>query len=321
MPPNDKLKLDIRKSPFSTLLPDKLPTAEELRTQRYGSHIANFFQQVGAADLYRAAGNLQRYQQELVTVKTKEGDVTGTSVHQRFEGAKHPFGEPELQRRVSAMTELSEKYGMPSYTTDPKLGKKGLLGMVAKGWDQASGGRPHYLPSIKGSKSQIYIPQSQYSDPKETSEIARANLQSSTGIEWSQPYWDEDDKPHSMGHELKITRAERTMLEELAHSRQQVQQTKGWKSGTRNPLQIAMTAIGQPLTSLTEKVGNITKWNKTAQKLHKASQWLAGYERPGALEYEAHGEGQISSQLQQEYARLLRGSGSTGILKEDQFIR
>lgn len=313
MPP--KFKLDIRKSPFSTLLPNKLPTAEEIKTQKYGSHIANFFQQVGASDLYRSSENLMKMQSKYAY--DKEGNIIGNYPPVQIGGA---FGEKELQRRIGAMTELSEKYGKPTYTTDPTHSKKGLLGLVAKGTEFLSGGRAHYLPSSnEGGSGEIFIPQNQYSNPEETSEVARANLQSSTGIEFSQVV--DPQRMTAIQRELKLTGAEKTMLEELAHSRQQVQQTKGWKSGTRNPLQLAMTAVGQPLVGLTEKVGNITKWNKTAQKLHKASQWIAGYERPGALEYEAHGEGQISNELQQEYARALMSRGSTGMLKSNQFIR
>ena len=303
--PQHRKPLSIRTAPMA--LPEFLTTGE-MESQKYRSGVSDFFQQSGASDIYGAGEQFNKYKEKYAY--DDEGNILGNYQAEKMEG-NIPFGNEELQRRIDTMSEMGQKYGVGSFTTDPKLGKKGLLGMLARGWDFTSGGRAHYLPSMKGKKSQVYIPQGEKADDKKLQMLAERlgggrNWKMSGGIETDQG-------------NLGVTSMERKMLEEVAHAQQQQENTKSWKGAFRNPLQIAMSAIGQPLTSVSNVIGKATNWSKPSQALHKATGWISGYNRPKAMEYEAHRE--LSPKLQQEYAQMLLGRGSKGFMKKGQSIQ
>ena len=92
---------------------------------------------------------------------------------------------------------------------------------------------------------------------------------------------------------------EEHIIAEIAHGKQHKENTPVWKKGTRNPLHLAIAALGQPLYGITSKLN--------APKLQKAAEWMAGYSSPKSLEHDAHHE--IDPQLFDFYLKNLRSQG------------
>jgi len=120
-----------------------------------------------------------------------------------------------------------------------------------------------------------------------------------------------------IGRTLPYSDIEDTILHEIAHAKQQKENTDGWQK-MKNPLDTLGAIIGQPLVSLSHKVRD-ERQGKLGSKFSKAfydlSAWLAGYKRPKSLEYEAHSD--LYPKLHDSYLQSLDEKG----LSRRRFLR
>ena len=119
-----------------------------------------------------------------------------------------------------------------------------------------------------------------------------------------------------IGRTLPYCDIEDTILHEIAHAKQQKENTAGWQK-MKNPLHNLGAIIGQPLVSLSHKVRDERQGKlggKFSKSIYDLSSWLAGYSRPKSLEYEAHRD--LYPKLADSYIQSLHEKG----LSRRQFL-
>ena len=143
-------------------------------------------------------------------------------------------------------------------------------------------------------------------------EVRRENEQGKGWLEDGGEYEEGD----YIGRTLPYSDLENTILHEIAHAKQQKENTPGWQK-RKNPLHNLGAIIGQPLVSLSHKVRDERQGKlggKFSKSIYDLSSWLAGYSRPKSLEYEAHRD--LYPKLADSYIQSLHEKG----LSRRQFL-
>ena len=237
--------------------------------------------------------------------KKLKGDMKELFLKRRtyMEGLNHKktsYSEEDMDIRLNTLSALADEYNV-------------------EGVESHKGGRDYWKPwkknitigenRLKEGQSTSYR---NVDDEREKALYREVNLENEPEREQAGAYKVGD----YIGREMQFNDLEKTILHEIAHAKQQKENTPGWQKAL-NPLHNLGAIIGQPLYSLSSKLYDKTE-GKLGGNAYKLGAWLAGYSRPKSLEWEAHQD--FYPKLADSYLQSLdeKGLGRRQFLMENE---